>query len=178
MTGWRLFLTVAVLGFAIGAGLAWLTNRDLDLPDPGQAGASVGEAQPGFSHRNLAGETVTDAAFADRALLVNFWATWCTPCRREMPVLQDASERHADKLRVVGIALDDPEPVARFVEEIGVDYPILVGQNDVMDTQRAWGNDAGALPYTVLVDADGTVRWQHYGEVTAEELDKALAGVM
>lgn len=180
MTGWRLFLAVAVLGFAIGAGLAWLTNnRGSALPDAGRedVGVSVGERQPGFTHLALGGNVVSDADFAGRAMLVNFWATWCAPCRREMPVLQAASERHGKNLAVIGIALDDPGPVAGFIDEFGIDYPILHGQADVLDTQKAWGNAAGALPYTVLVDAAGVVRWQHYGEVTEVELDEALGEV-
>jgi len=181
VTGWRLFLAVAVLGFGIGAGLAWLTNdRQPALPEPGQngAGVSLGERHPGFAHDDLDGGTVSDGDFAGKAMLVNFWATWCAPCRREMPVLQEASERHGETLAVIGIALDDPGPVAAFIAEHGIDYTILHGQGDVLDTQRAWGNAAGAMPYTVLTDADGIVRWRHYGEVTEEELAEALAGVI
>jgi peroxiredoxin len=181
MTGWRLYLAVVVIGVLVGAGLAWLT-------EPGAGGGSgapvaagdelaVGETHPGFRHRDLGGDWVTAADFAGQALLVNFWATWCAPCRREMPALQSVSRKRGDSVAVVGIAMDDAEAVRAFVEELGIDYTILVGYDDVLDTQRAWGNAAGALPYTVLVDADGVVRWRHYGEVTAEELEEALAGL-
>jgi peroxiredoxin len=77
---------------------------------------------------------------------------------------------------VVGIAMDEPGPVRDFLDELGITYPVAVGSSDVMNTQRAWGNSAGVLPYTVLVDADGIIQWQHYGEVTADELDEVLAG--
>lgn len=170
----RLAVIVAVVGFSLGAGLAWLT-RDEPSPEPGTAGAAVGDVRPGFEHGNLDGRAVSVDEFDGRVLLTNFWATWCAPCRREMPVLQEASERHGDELAVVGIAMDEIEPVRAFIEELGIGYTILVGSADVMETQRAWGNSAGALPYTVLVDEDGIIRWQHYGEVTADELDEVLA---
>jgi len=178
MTGWRLWAGVIVLGFLIGTALAWLTNTT-QAPQPRpESGLELGQHHPGFNLPDLDGEPVASERFAGRAMLVNFWATWCAPCRREMPVLQAASKRHGEALAVVGIALDDPEPVARFVDEIGVDYTILVGQDGVLDTQSAWGNSAGAMPYTVLVDGEGIVRWRHYGEVTAEELDEALAPIL
>ncbi len=177
MSGWRLWVSVVVLGFLLGTALAWVTNNTR-APEPrAESGLEVGKAQPGFSLPDLDGERVASERFKGRTMLVNFWATWCAPCRREMPVLQAASERYGEALAVVGIALDDPEPVASFIDEVGVDYTILVGQDAVLDTQSEWGNSAGAMPYTVLVDGDGIVRWRHYGEVTAEELEEALAGV-
>ncbi len=168
-----LIVSVAIIGLALGAGYAWFSRP---APPPvGVTGASVGDLRPGFAHTDLNGQTMDVDAFDGQLLLVNFWATWCAPCRREMPVLQDASEAHADRLAVVGIALDDLEPVQAFVDELGISYTILIGATDAMTTQRAWGNGAGALPYTVLVDRDGVIRWQHLGEVTADELDEVLA---
>ncbi len=167
-----LYLGVAVLGIALGAGWAWLSRPA--PPEPGVEGAAVGDPQPGFRHGDLDGQWVSAADFEDRLLLVNFWATWCAPCRREMPVLQDASEAHAEDLAVVGIAIDDPGPVRDFVDQLGISYPILIGGADVLTTQRAWGNASGALPYTVLVDRQGQIAWQHMGEVSADELTEVL----
>lgn len=178
MSGWRLWVSVVVLGFLIGMALAWLTNRSQDSPDVPESELAVGEPRPEFELPSLDGRRVQADDFAGRAMLVNFWATWCAPCRREMPVLQAASQRHGDALAVVGIALDDPEPVASFVDELGIDYTILVGQEEVLDVQSAWGNEVGAMPYTVLVDGEGIVRWRHYGEVTTDELEEALGEVL
>ncbi len=174
MRTFRLFMIVAILGFGLGAGLAWMTRGGDPSPPPGTDGAEVGDLRPDFRHVTLDDDWLSASDFDGQALLVNFWATWCAPCRREMPVLQAASEDHPDSLAVVGIALDEPEPVSDFLDELGISYPVAVGSNDVMNTQREWGNSAGVLPYTVLVDADGIIQWQHYGEVTAEELDEVL----
>lgn len=166
-------LIAAAIGIALGAGVSWFTREP--PPAPGTVGAAVGDPQPGFVHAALNGGEVSADDFAGQAMLVNFWATWCAPCRREMPALQAVSERHSDRLVVVGLAIDEPEPVAAFIAELGIDYPIAHGQADVMQSNRRWGNAAGALPYTVLVDGEGVIRWQHLGEVSARELEQAIA---
>jgi thiol-disulfide isomerase/thioredoxin len=173
MNRWLLYGLVAVGGLALGASMAWMTRSE--APDPGIEGAQVGDVRPSFRHAAVDGRFVSVDEFDGQALLVNFWATWCAPCRREMPLLDEVARTHAGRLNVVGIAIDEPGPVIEFVETLGIDYPILVGSTDVIATQRAWGNAAGALPYTVLVDAGGIIRWRHLGEVTAEELDPVLS---
>ena len=180
MSGWRLWVSVVVLGFLLGAGLAWLSNRASESGKPAAPAPELatGQPHPGFELPALDGERIDADHFAGRTMLVNFWATWCAPCRREMPVLQAASRDHGDSLAVVGIALDDPDRVADFVDELGIEYTILADQDEVLDVQRQWGNHAGAMPYTVLVDAAGIVRWRHFGEVSAEQLEEALAGVL
>lgn len=177
MTGWRLWVSVVVLGFLLGTALAWWSNRTLEPGGAPESELAVGQPHPGFNLPALDNERVDADHFAGRAMLVNFWATWCAPCRREMPVLQAASRQHGDALAVVGIALDNPEAVASFVDEIGIEYTILAHPDEVLDVQSDWGNSVGAMPYTVLVDADGIVRWRHFGEVEAAELAEALAGV-
>ncbi len=168
-----LYMAAAVLGLALGGLFAWTTRPG--PPPTGLDGAAVGDPRPDFRHGGLDGQWVSASQFDDRLLLVNFWATWCAPCRREMPVLQAVSEAHPEQLAVVGLAIDDLEAVRDFVEELAIEYPIAVGNADIMATQRSWGNSAGALPYTVLVDRAGIIRWQHLGEVTREELDALLA---
>ncbi|NDY95932.1 TlpA family protein disulfide reductase [Wenzhouxiangella limi] len=168
-----LYIGAALIGLSLGGAFAWLSRPA--PPEPGTAGAAVGDPRPGFRHGGLNGEWIDADDFEGQLLLVNFWATWCAPCRREMPVLQAASERHGDDLAVVGLAIDDLEAVREFVTGLEIRYPIAAGNADVMATQRAWGNAAGALPYTVLVDRSGVIRWQHLGEVSVEQLESALA---
>lgn len=167
-----LYIGAALIGLALGGAFAWFSRPA--PPEPGIEGASVGDPHPGFRHGGVDGEWVDAKDFADRLMLVNFWATWCAPCRREMPVLQAANDRYGADLAVVGLAIDDLAAVREFVTELDIQYPIAAGNADVMATQRAWGNSAGALPYTVLVDRAGVIRWQHLGEVSADQLDAAL----
>ncbi|MBY6204381.1 TlpA disulfide reductase family protein [Halomonas denitrificans] len=169
-------LAIALLGLALGIGLAWLTRGQPPAPNPGGAddAAAVGDPRPDFRHAALDGSAVEAADFDGRPLLVNFWATWCAPCIREMPLLDAFAAEQSERLSVVGIAIDDPAAVGSFVDRLGVDYPILVGAAgavEVMDTQRRYGNAQGLLPYTVLVAADGTIAWQHLGEVERHHLE-------
>ncbi len=166
-----MYIGAALIGLALGGGFAWLSRPQ---PPPGVQGASIGDSHPGFRHGGLNGAWVDAADFDGRVLLVNFWATWCAPCRREMPALNEIDQQYGDDVAVVGLAIDDLEAVRNFTAELDISYPIAVGNADVMATQKAWGNGAGALPYTVLVDRSGVIRWQHLGEVTAAELDRVI----
>lgn len=167
------WIVIGLVGAALGAGLAYLTRPE--PPPVGIEGASVGDQRPALQHAQLDGSLGTIDAFAGQAILVNFWATWCAPCRREMPLLQTTYEQLKGRLVVLGVAMDEPEPVADFIDSLGITYPVWVGQTDVSQAQRRWGNPSGALPYTVLVDEAGIIRWQHLGEVSESELKEALA---
>jgi thiol-disulfide isomerase/thioredoxin len=167
-----MYIGAALIGLALGGGFAWMSRPE--PPMPGIEGAGVGDPHPGFRHGGLNGEWVDAKDFAGRVVLVNFWATWCAPCRREMPALNDINQQYGDDVAVVGLAIDDLEAVRDFTAELEVSYPIAVGNADVMATQRAWGNSAGALPYTVLVDRTGVIRWQHLGEASAAQLEQVI----
>ncbi len=143
------------------------------LLSPG--GNLIGEQRPDFNLGSSKGEFVTPEDFSGKTLLINFWATWCTPCRREMPMLVDLQAEYGPEgLQVVGIALDDVQSVRDFVKKYGISYPILVGEADVMATSAAYGNVEGVLPYSVLVDKDGIIRWQYTGEIQRDDVSKLL----
>lgn len=167
-----LILVVAVLATLAGV----LTGRALQQ-DPNQGPAAegpdalLGQPRPPFTLGASDGRRVSASDFDGQVLLVNFWATWCAPCREEMPMLNEVHAAYAPAgLAVVGIALDDVQRARDFAESLGIDYTILVGAQDVMATGLAWGNRAGLLPYTVLVDRDGVVRWTHLGELKRDPL--------
>jgi thiol-disulfide isomerase/thioredoxin len=142
-------------------------------------GNLVGSQRPPFSLGSYKGELVTPADFSGKTLLVNFWATWCTPCRREMPMLMDLQREYgAEGLQVVGIALDDVQSVSNFVQKYGISYPILVGAADAMATSAAYGNVEGVLPYSVLVDRDGVIRWQYTGEIQVGDVSRLLSELL
>ncbi len=127
--------------------------------------AGVGMSAPDLSALTLAGDTVLLSSFRGEPLLLNLWATWCLPCRREAPFLQElARSRGADGLRVVGLSLDragfEPE-IRDFMEEFGVTYTVLRDPDMVaMDRYPVSG-----LPATFLVDRDGTIRHAVAGPV-------------
>lgn len=110
-----------------------------------------------------------------KIVLLNFWATWCVPCREEIPLFMEAQANLGDYgLQVIGIALDDPEAVRAFRDEVGMDYPTLIADDSTVDLMSALGNQAGALPYSVLLDPDYQVEHSKLGPFTRDELDIAL----
>lgn len=135
----------------------------------------VGKKRPDFRLASHTGEFITASDFAGKTLLVNFWATWCAPCRKEMPMLMDMQRQYGSRgLQVVGIALDEVQSVRDFIDQYGISYPILVGQADVMATSAEYGNVEGVLPYSVLVDKTGIIRWQYSGEIHPDDVSKQL----
>jgi thiol-disulfide isomerase/thioredoxin len=104
-----------------------------------------------------------------RPLLINFWATWCEPCRREIPLLKTLRhERAPDGVEVVGIAVDFRDAVQRYAREMAIDYPVLVGEQDGLEAIAAFGMDT-VFPFTVFADAQGRIVTLKIGELHADE---------
>ena len=123
---------------------------------------------------DLAGAPTSIASWPDRPLLINFWATWCAPCLREIPLLKSFQTEHAD-VQIVGIAVDRLPPVQSFAAEMDFNYPILVGQNDATEAAAALGVQVLALPITVFTDPAGAILGIHTGEIHAEHLENYAA---
>ena len=175
------FSLAVVVGITAGVAIAWLTRpepRVVKNDDPDPTVATVDKRRPDFTHAGINGQLWRADDFDGRPTLVNFWATWCKPCLHEMPLLQTLAEDHPNRLNVVGIAIDQPGAVGEFVDRLGITYPILIGTSDVRKTQRRFGNPDGMLPYSVIVDAGGIIRWRHLGEIDQAMLDEALAPVL
>jgi thiol-disulfide isomerase/thioredoxin len=114
-----------------------------------------------------------------RALVCNFWATWCAPCREEVPLFVAAKQQYAAKpLEIVGIGIDHAAKLREFAENYRVNYPILVAGSEAIEIMRDLGNKAGALPYTVLLDRSGGVVGQRLGAFHKEELAEILAALV
>ena len=128
-----------------------------------------------FFLENIEGETISIVEFRGKKTLINFWATWCRPCRKEMPMLNGVflSQDPSD-FSVVGIAIDKPEKVKQFVAELGIDFPIMVGQSEAYDVMKDLGNEALTLPYTILIDEEGEVVWSKNTELKHSDMDEVL----
>ena len=133
--------------------------------------ATAPEHLPEFILNDVWGEPQSIGSWSGEALLINFWATWCAPCRREMPLLQALHNERADTgITVIGIAIDRQPDVASYITESGISYPILVGEEDAMAVSDMFGLEGLGLPFTVLSTADGQILTVYIGELVAEQL--------
>jgi len=111
----------------------------------------------------------------DKVLIVNFWATWCEPCREEVPALLRVQTKYASNgVQVVGISLDSVDKVRQFAIEYRIGYPLVIGSMEVIDLTRRLGNKAAGLPYTVVLDRSGRVVKTHLGGISETELESAI----
>jgi thiol-disulfide isomerase/thioredoxin len=129
----------------------------------------LADTLPDFTLANLAGEPQSIKTLGGKPMLINFWATWCGPCLREIPMLKALQAARPD-IQIVGIAIDRREPVEKFAGEQAFNYPILVGQSEAWEAAAALGVDVYALPFTVFAGADGALLGVHTGELHAEHL--------
>jgi thiol-disulfide isomerase/thioredoxin len=106
-----------------------------------------------------------------KLVLLNFWATWCTPCLKEIPLLVETQQQHGPRgLQIVGIAMDDVAPVKAFAERLRINYPILIGQADVAVAMDELGDELGAFPFSVLIAPDGRILDRASGDLSREEI--------
>jgi thiol-disulfide isomerase/thioredoxin len=117
--------------------------------------------------------------YAGKIVVLNFWATWCEPCREEMPELSQLNDAYKNKnVVVLGVAIDDVGAVGNFVKETKVSYPLFAADMDGMQYATNLGNDKDVLPYTVIIKADGTVAKTYFGRVTKALLEETLANLI
>jgi thiol-disulfide isomerase/thioredoxin len=176
MRRWLPLAGIGLLAALAGVSL-WLAGRSADHAalDPGSVDVSPAAIQTApFTDSD--GNARTLAQFSGKVLVVNFWATWCTPCREEIPGFVNLQSRwQGHGVQFVGLAQDDPAKVAVFSRELGVNYPLWLGGTEVMDLSRRLGNRLGVLPHTVLLDSLGRVIESRIGIFPEAILDSRLA---
>ena len=156
-------LAAAAAGFLVGPAL-------LQLGGGREEGAL---AQAVF--KDLDGKSRRLAEWQGRALVCNFWATWCAPCREEIPLLIAARQKYGPSgVEIVGIAIDNAAKVREYAASFNISYPVLLAEADGLDLMRQLGNSAGGLPYTVIADRRGGLVHRKLGALKQAELDGFL----
>ena len=156
---------IAVVALAAGVGLA-LWDRA-----PQRADTLFALALP-----DLDGATQQLGQWRGKVVVVNFWATWCEPCREEMPEFVLAQQEYGPKgLQFVGIAVDQTDRAAAFARELKVNYPVLIGGYDAIDLSKSLGNRLVALPFTVVIDRQGNVALVQLGPLKKDQLRSIIA---
>jgi len=124
---------------------------------------------------DLKGRAQALGQWQGQVLVVNFWATWCAPCREEIPGFVRMQERYGPRgLQFVGIAIDQPDKVAEFSREFHINYPLLIGGLETVELMRQAGNRAGVLPYTLVIDRDGKLVSREPGGLKEARLERIV----
>ncbi|MFO7602633.1 MAG: TlpA disulfide reductase family protein [Gammaproteobacteria bacterium] len=173
------FVIVAVLG--LGAGFLaqrWMDTSPETTPasaEAPRADVSTPTQRPEFSLKDLNDQTRNVTEWDGQVMMINFWATWCPPCVKEIPAFIELQEAYKDKgLAVIGIAIDNKDGVIAFLDPMGINYPILMGDAEGIALAQAYGNRYGVLPYTVFVDRSGKIVETHRSELTFEEAEAII----
>lgn len=168
-----LYIGVAILAVTAGLLLQGQLTRDNLQPGAVADVASKGaEVLFAASLPDLEGKNQSISQWRGNVMVVNFWASWCEPCRTEIPEFIELQKKFSDKgLIFIGIAVDQRERAAAFSKEIGINYPVLVGDMNAMTLAEAAGNRQGALPFTVIIDRSGKITGTKLGRLSQSKLE-------
>lgn len=157
-----LIIIAALIALGLG-----ITARHLFSP----VGNTGPGALPEFNLPDLSGRQHNISEWQGKVLAINFWATWCPPCLKEIPDFIALQQQYAAQgVQFIGIALEDKEPVAKFAAASNINYPILLGGDNGITLAQQLGDSVGAVPYTLVVDRQGQIVHRHPGEFSKEQL--------
>jgi len=171
--GAKLAIFLAAAGSALVAGLAVRLTGWSEPATPIASAAAAGVA--GLMAAQLPdtkGQRQALEQWRGQVLVVNFWATWCTPCRQEIPEFIKVQEKWASRgVQVVGIAVDDDDKVRPYAAQLKINYPILIAGLDGIELARQAGNRLGGLPFTVILNRKGGLAHTQLGGVNEQKLE-------
>jgi thiol-disulfide isomerase/thioredoxin len=175
MTARWSYPVVAVAALAAGSAL-WIATRPAALTPASTSAPSIAPAAMfATPFSDTEGRPQSLGQYQGRIVVLNFWATWCAPCREEMPAFTRLQARWASRgVQFVGVSSEEAAKAARFGRDLGVNYPLWIGDG-AGELSRRLGNSAGVLPHSVVLDASGKVLEQKVGPYREEELDRILA---
>lgn len=168
---------IVVLAIGAAATGLYIEHRRLNPPPPqGVTVADVGEVPPEATFLTVDGKPRQLSDWRGKRLLINYWATWCAPCRREMPLLSANVARHAGRnVAILGVAEDTAGAVRAYLAAVPVAYPVVLADSDAPGGSLSFGNTRRVLPYSVLIGEDGRILRRKLGTFSQAELDDWLA---
>jgi thiol-disulfide isomerase/thioredoxin len=163
-------LVVGTAGTGAAAYVIYERLTQVSAPPPAPAESQpvrLAERIPAISLADRDGTRRSLDDWKGKSLIVNFWATWCAPCRREIPLLASLQQRYGPGgFQVIGIAADYRDKVLAYADETKIQYPLLIGEQDALDAAAAFGVEVIGLPFTVFSDSEGRIITCHVGELT------------
>jgi peroxiredoxin len=167
---WIFFIIIAVTASTTGG---YVSYNYFSQP-------ATGATQlPAFSLPDVDGQPRHASEWQGKIVIINFWATWCPPCVKEMPLFVRLQEKYGVQgIQFIGVGIDRLEAIKAFIKRIGVNYPILVGEQEAVALSESLGNKQGGLPFTVIIDRSGHIAKYQLGEVSEKYLEAAIAELL
>lgn len=166
-------LIIAALGLSAGV----IANKFINKPVVANKKVDTGtpEYAPAFSLKDLEGKLRHSKEWQGKVIMVNFWASWCPPCVREIPAFIKLQEDYGKQgLVIIGIAIDNLQNITDFTDPMDMNYPILMAEKEGVPLAKAYGNRLGVLPYTIIVNRQGKIVYTHRSELTYSAAEKVI----
>jgi thiol-disulfide isomerase/thioredoxin len=167
---------IFIIAMILAAGSGYAVHKYINLKQAANNPA-IGIQRPEFAAIDLDGQLRNITEWDGQLILLNFWATWCPPCKKEIPDFIELQKAYGDQgFQIISIAVDEEEAVREYAEKMGMNYPIMAVQAEGVGLAKRYGNGIGILPYTVIINRDGEISYTITGELSkkrAKELLKA-----
>ncbi len=174
----KLIFAVAVLGISLGIVSSYLTTQSPQAEPQKTSTVDSLKTLPELNYPDLQGNRRSASEWQGKIVILNFWATWCPPCRKEIPHFIEVQTAHKDTTQFIGVAVDDKEAVAEFADIMGINYPTLLGDMDAIGISKQLGNSFSGLPFTAIFDQNGQLVHYQIGEITREELETKISQLL
>jgi len=144
--------------------------RKIDSSNP-----VIGQTRPEFAMKDIEGNIRNIKDWDGQVIVLNFWATWCPPCLEEIPAFIEIQEEMENRgLQIIGIAVDNEDDVKQFATDIGMNYPVMAGESEAIELSQKYGNSIGGLPFSAVIDKNGTITHTITGELSKKRLTSIL----
>ena len=169
-------ILIAIAAIAVAIALFFLNRHHVLSAGAGVANIAGHSLAPEFSLPELSGQTLVLSAYRGKVVVLDFWATWCDPCREEIPHLVDLQNKYRDQgLQIIGISMDDgPEPVRDFYQRYRMNYPVAMGDAKIGEL---YGGVLG-LPIAFLIGRDGRIAAKHIGATDLSVLEREIKALL
>lgn len=176
----HLIIIIAALGIGLGLGYSLYEKESATTSSHAEIADKPEKLDqlPDFSYPDLQGNSRSSQEWNDKIVVLNFWASWCPPCRKETPAFIEVQSSYPQQVQFVGIAIDDKEPVQNFADTYGINYPTLLGDMSAVEISRQLGNRFSGLPFTAIFDQNGKLVYHQTGEVKKAELTQQINALL